>query len=66
MYEHVTLEPDCEQFDGSVARADPTNTTPHNSAKPAAVNDNAAIRPRARAGDKPNLLAPVKNIPDRP
>jgi hypothetical protein len=66
VYVHVTVEPDCEQADGNVARADPTNTTPHNTAKPAAAANNTPTRPRAPARNKPNPRAPPENIADHP
>jgi hypothetical protein len=48
---HVTVSPDCEQFDGNAA-AEPANATAHNPNKPESATNNPSTRPRTTADNQ--------------
>jgi hypothetical protein len=70
-YEHVTVIPDCEQFDGNAADADPVSATADNPNKPiVAANTPTTRAPRTvLRGPKLNIGSPRSNSgapPGRP
>jgi hypothetical protein len=62
---HITVEPDCEQFDGNAAAAEPAGATAHNPNDPASTTNNPTARVRAPA-NQPTGARTNANIPNTP
>ncbi len=63
VYVHVTVLPDCKQFDGNAAAAEPASAAPHSANKPTVNAGNDQPAPRTLARTNPAQRAALEDMP---